>query len=597
MRPTHFLRHGPRSVAKPHWPATAVACARLAVTAGVQFALPVKDVTREKIASNHRPKSSAHREDDIIEASRCADVLVRSTTHSGSTICMASNTALSASKTKSSDALATVSPCDRDPGVQYGASSTIAFVERIQVTLGKRIRFDELSNSHTDECNLETLGVERAERQASQLSGLDLLPVRKVADSYLKCFWDIPHSVFPILHKPAFMQFYRHIWEPATLTEMPETIDDLVMLATLNLVLAIGCRFSAIVHIGSRTSTSDHFYQRARKIVSVDALDVASLPVVQMLLLTALHLQSTMYSSRCWNLVGLAIRVAQSLGLHLDRSDSISSNQLEREMRRRIWYTCVTLERLMCTTFGRPAMLTHSSLVPLPLMVDDEYLLENGEGTQPVASKCRIGVFIHSIHLLDILNEVLSSFYPGNGGAQVSTTGNHLERSTPDMHEMLRLNLKLDQFFESLPRELRLQAPSENSGVSTVTFSASTIAIAALLCSPQDDTRTSVDNPLSLAMAILRHYAPEVESATRAIQVLEGLRNRLQERGNTGAPVPHAEGQQTQGTNESSCRGYEVMYDSGVGNIAYHGQSHAPDPLSEDWFTGQAQNFAVQDYL
>ncbi|EEU33409.1 uncharacterized protein NECHADRAFT_56692 [Fusarium vanettenii 77-13-4] len=176
-------------------------------------------------------------------------------------------------------------------------------------------------------------------------AGLDLLPIRRVSDSYLQSFWGIVHPVFPVLHKPTFTQFYQLFWEPADIERVDSTVDDPVMLAKLNLVLAIGCRFTESVDLDSRAIQADEFYQRARRLVPIDSLDAASLPIIQMLLLTAIHLQSTTYSSRCWNMVGLATRVAQSLGLHLNRGESETGNQLEREMRRRVWYTCVTLDR------------------------------------------------------------------------------------------------------------------------------------------------------------------------------------------------------------------------------------------------------------
>lgn len=112
-------------------------------------------------------------------------------------------------------------------------------------------------------------------------------------------------------------------------------------------------------------------------------------------------------------------------------------------------------------------MLPNRSSVPLPLIVDDEYLLEDGEGTQPVALQCRIGSFVYLVQLLDILNEVMHLLYSEDDQAHAPTTGKHEERSMPDLHELLRLNLKLDQFLESLPRNLKLQSVLQSSETPT----------------------------------------------------------------------------------------------------------------------------------
>lgn len=102
-------------------------------------------------------------------------------------------------------------------------------------------------------------------------------------------------------------------------------------------------------------------------------------------------------------------------------------------------------------------MLSNSSSVPLPLMIDDEYLRFDVEGAQPVNTQSRIGSFVFTIKLLDILNEVLQSFYAQDDQAQAPATGKNEATTMPDLHEMLRLNSKLDQFSEALPECLRLQ--------------------------------------------------------------------------------------------------------------------------------------------
>ncbi|KAL6702810.1 hypothetical protein ACN47E_000896 [Coniothyrium glycines] len=393
---------------------------------------------------------------DVFDRSDAASLLCQQTNHAQSTTSMASTTDVNASKGKTSDALATVSTFAPDPDILYGASSTISFVNRVLLTTGESGSFDEQPRLVGEGVRHETRSMERYDNQEKELFGLELLPIRRISDSYVKSYWDVPQTIFPILHEPTFMRYYDQIWSPKHSTEGPQMTDNPIMLATLNLVLALGCRITESVPRGSRASLSEQFYQRARRLVPIDSLDVASLPAVQMLLLTAVYLQSTTYSSRCWNIVGLALRVAQSLGLHLQRSASKTCNQREREIRRRIWYTCVTLDRWICTAFGRPAMVPSSSLVPLPRLVDDEYLLEDGEGTQPVTSRCRIASFVHNIALSDILNEVLHSFYAEDNQSEHSTTGKHEEMTMPDLHEMLRLNSKLDRFLEGLPRYLRL---------------------------------------------------------------------------------------------------------------------------------------------
>ncbi|GLA92310.1 hypothetical protein AtubIFM57143_007828 [Aspergillus tubingensis] len=173
------------------------------------------------------------------------------------------------------------------------------------------------------------------------------LPTRRMADNFMSCFWNFTHPIFPILHKPTFVISYDSLWVPPTESfsgSVCGKAEDPIFLSTMNIVFAIGCQFSDLVAPGKRTSLADQFYQRSRALYDIDALDSASLLTVQMLLLTGLYLQSTKYASRCWHMVGLAIRTAQDIGIHIEHTRP-SKTQLEREMRRRVWHNCVILDR------------------------------------------------------------------------------------------------------------------------------------------------------------------------------------------------------------------------------------------------------------
>jgi hypothetical protein len=75
------------------------------------------------------------------------------------------------------------------------------------------------------------------------------------------------------------------------------------------------------------------------------------LEFVQLILLMAFYLQSTEKYSKCWNMAGLALRMAQNMGLHFSVAEARKRGllaplptQLECEMRTRVWFVCVLLE-------------------------------------------------------------------------------------------------------------------------------------------------------------------------------------------------------------------------------------------------------------
>ena len=146
-----------------------------------------------------------------------------------------------------------------------------------------------------------------------------LLPRRSTADNFVYCFFEYYHPVFPALYRPDFEKQYERFWEPSSEVEdqaKPTEQDEAAFAATLNLVFAIGSRISPSIDDSEKRSVSEDFYRRSRALYPYDLLTASSFPVVQMLLLMACYLQATQHSAECWNSLGVAIRVAQSLGLH-----------------------------------------------------------------------------------------------------------------------------------------------------------------------------------------------------------------------------------------------------------------------------------------
>ncbi|KAG0134197.1 hypothetical protein HOY82DRAFT_554325 [Tuber indicum] len=78
-----------------------------------------------------------------------------------------------------------------------------------------------------------------------------------------------------------------------------------------------------------------------------------------------------------WVLVGVAIRIAQSMGLHRDGS-IFRINPLETEIRRRIWYEICLLDLRTAEAHGSdPGISTQSYDTRLPLNIEDADILPN----------------------------------------------------------------------------------------------------------------------------------------------------------------------------------------------------------------------------
>ena len=153
--------------------------------------------------------------------------------------------------------------------------------------------------------------------------------------------------------------------------------------------------------------------------------------------------------SRCWKKLGVAIRIAQGIGLHTeDFVGSRSSDEPARERRRRTWYSLYVLDQLLSLQLGRPpAIVPLFFNVCLPSTnVEITSPSEAQEGSNHEDDQARIGeYFVAMIGFSHIIGEVLGGLYG--------------PRKVQKIQEVLSLidtcDRKLLQWRSGLPRRLR----------------------------------------------------------------------------------------------------------------------------------------------
>ncbi|KAK1503652.1 hypothetical protein CABS01_09041 [Colletotrichum abscissum] len=390
-------------------------------------------------------------------------------TTNGSTTPIATITPRPPAQLSATNAVQSASPLSRneaDGDAMYGPSSNSSFLRLMTEAAGPRSSNtkspEELAGQDAGEVAPTVLGfaITTQPKSPDILPDPVMLPERWLADNLFRCFWDFVHPVFPILHRPSFTASYEAVWQPSQGRPPNRDYKDTVFHATLSIVLALGCQRTDQVSVTEQVRLANRFYKQSFKLVSVDTLDHSSLQLVQLLLLRGVYLHYTQYADRCWNTTGVALRVAQGLGLH-SRGDGPTSSKkdsppapvapvsLPSLARIQMIATQLTstLPRLTATTFGRPVLVSRQYFVPPPEPIDDEYLSESSEGLQPSDRPSYLAFFVHSVALFDVLNEILAKFY---------TEGESVSDKTPDsLSHVLQLSSKLDVLGHSIPPYLR----------------------------------------------------------------------------------------------------------------------------------------------
>ncbi len=159
------------------------------------------------------------------------------------------------------------------------------------------------------------------------------------------------HTAYPFLHEATFRSTYSGDSPRPRGKTWP---------ILLNAVLAIGAWC-----IGDESSTVDNtFYLEVNALWQDDAsvFEAGNLALVQALLLLSNYTQKTNKPNTGWNYLGLAVRMALSLGLHKEFPEW-NISLLQREMRRRVWWGLYIFDSGASITFGRPVLLPESSIM------------------------------------------------------------------------------------------------------------------------------------------------------------------------------------------------------------------------------------------
>ncbi|KAJ4196150.1 hypothetical protein NW767_009610 [Fusarium falciforme] len=148
----------------------------------------------------------------------------------------------------------------------------------------------------------------------------------------------------------------------------------------------------------------------------------------------------------CWIALGQAVRIAQSIGLHVESKTSKPRGPVELERRRRIWYSIYVLDRLLSLQLGRPpAIHDEDCSVPMPSRRGDSEIDWTSSIIEPVEGPSTGDYFVAVIEFSRIVGRVLSDIY-----------GPAHERPTAEMMICTQvLDRQLVEWKMNLPRKLR----------------------------------------------------------------------------------------------------------------------------------------------
>lgn len=282
----------------------------------------------------------------------------------------------------------------------------------------------------------------RDPKHGALLRLIDILPRREVADALIRTFFERIHTNYPMFHRGIFQLRYETVWD----RDKHKGKESLEIGWTCCLLLAFAFGAQAHEHHDERAAAQAKQIQR-RSLSFVRArlhqlIGTTSLANVQALLLLQLYEHNSGERNRAWMLLGAASRMAIALGMHRE-GPTASFDAIERNVRRRTWWTLYLFEQNLCLVLGRPSAIDDLEVsVGLP----DENILD-GSSDPPRHLE-------YSLSLTRICVRIKHNIYPAGVNDDSSLPHPNVA------HEMLQ---EIDNWYQSLPSHLTLH--NQTSGL------------------------------------------------------------------------------------------------------------------------------------
>ncbi|KAL4747943.1 hypothetical protein BDW72DRAFT_196226 [Aspergillus terricola var. indicus] len=223
------------------------------------------------------------------------------------------------------------------------------------------------------------------------------LPERDLAEQGVKTYYNFVHLLYPIMENQFFQDWRDAYNDPSSLSA--------AAYSRFCLVVAIGNLASPLRSTDNDTWEAARLLQERTWSLIDHVMANPFLECTQVLLLHTVFLLYCGKTGIAWMTCGMAVRTAQSLGLHQQTPPQLSLGAERIQLRAKLWSVAYTLDAFLSLSEGRPPATT----VPPNLELCRSVLAQEGSATTSAAIDQPLpGIQIHNwgIELAMIANDV-----------------------------------------------------------------------------------------------------------------------------------------------------------------------------------------------
>ncbi|KAK1145227.1 hypothetical protein N8T08_004380 [Aspergillus melleus] len=209
-------------------------------------------------------------------------------------------------------------------------------------------------------------GMRHAEELELSLKlSLPTLPNREMRDRYMDIYESRIHPLYPIFNPKTIRAGIEQLAELSNYAELPR--DNIPVLASAYLLMSFGADEAA----QCTTEKGEKYCHAAAGLLS-HVIVTPYFPAVQALLLFTIVYRGRNQEGLAWQTLGIAIRIAYTLGIYRHTSNLQSEDQ---SLYRQVWAVCCCLDKMMEIESGRPAVVIPEHVTPVGSLSSESSLL------------------------------------------------------------------------------------------------------------------------------------------------------------------------------------------------------------------------------
>jgi hypothetical protein len=265
-----------------------------------------------------------------------------------------------------------------------------------------------------------------------------------VSDQLINVFFQEWNPLFPVLHRPSFLNVYTDY------VNDPESIKDPIAVAQLNLVFG-----TAALANDSNKDLIPYFESQWQGALGA-VINENKLSTLQCIVLAQLYCVTRGDYNKLLYYTGVAVNLSRRLGLNQSQK-RFSFGALTRETRKKVFWTLYTLDTFVAVALGLPKLLKDEDVeTEEPADVDDENVNERGFQATLPGESTKLSSALALFRAARVLSKVLTDLYPAASTYELS------------LQKVGALSNELDTWRSNLAPHLRLEFAQDKPSANVI---------------------------------------------------------------------------------------------------------------------------------